>query len=386
MNEANQVNKPDDSSIAPLKRKRGRPRKYPATDLDHGGNIHFMQSGNRGGYSRTLPGSGEVNGNQLHRGDPVSNVNNAMVGQMVHGVIEAAFDAGYLLAVRVGNSETALRGVVFRPGHYVPISADNDVAPDVQMIGRNEVPLPRVNYAQVHGRNRRFRDRNGTSHATQSSNPGTSKGKQVASVVTQTSTAGFSLGTKPVAAPNGVPAVSYPLDGSQAAHPGPQKGKEITVAAYPSNGSTPVNQALHLHMENNHTTTPSGAPSETGPSNHKLSEALIDADAKSLKLPGKLLMDDSGISADGDVGDPNQALSVEPLRVFQPDGHGHPAATSRPPENFENGKLTTLLQESMETWMTESQEQVSDSGPKPDGMTGTAEPGSDENGRAEKSD
>ncbi|MED6203430.1 Protein METABOLIC NETWORK MODULATOR 1, partial [Stylosanthes scabra] len=65
-----------------------------------------------------------------------------MVGQAVSGVIEAVFDAGYLLSVRVGDSDTTLRGLVFKPGRYVPISSENDVAPGVPMIQRDEVPIP----------------------------------------------------------------------------------------------------------------------------------------------------------------------------------------------------------------------------------------------------
>ncbi|KAJ0809898.1 hypothetical protein HanPI659440_Chr01g0020511 [Helianthus annuus] len=65
-----------------------------------------------------------------------------MVGQTVTGVVEATFDAGYLLAVRIGNSKITLRGAVFKPGHTAPVTPENDVAPHVEMIKRTEIPFP----------------------------------------------------------------------------------------------------------------------------------------------------------------------------------------------------------------------------------------------------
>ncbi|EPS67288.1 hypothetical protein M569_07491, partial [Genlisea aurea] len=65
-----------------------------------------------------------------------------VVGQPVSGFVEASFDAGYLLTVKIGNTSPALRGIVFKPGHFVPVTAENDVAPHLQMIRRNEVDFP----------------------------------------------------------------------------------------------------------------------------------------------------------------------------------------------------------------------------------------------------
>ncbi|KAJ0267084.1 AT hook motif-containing protein [Hirschfeldia incana] len=84
----------------------------------------------------------------------------AMVGQQVTGVIEATFEAGFLLSVKLGNSDTVLRGVVFRPGRCEPVSVDNDIAPHVPMIARNSehhqhgLPAKR-------GRKSRFREKRG---------------------------------------------------------------------------------------------------------------------------------------------------------------------------------------------------------------------------------
>jgi hypothetical protein len=60
---------------------------------------------------------------------------NTFVGQSVHGVLDGSFDAGYLLMVRVGDTDTVLRGVVFDPGMSVPISKENDIAPNVTSYG-----------------------------------------------------------------------------------------------------------------------------------------------------------------------------------------------------------------------------------------------------------
>ncbi|XP_047342657.1 uncharacterized protein LOC124946135 isoform X2 [Impatiens glandulifera] len=94
-----------------VKRKRGRPRKE--------------QSEKRAKKSRTA--------------EPAAVSNNDGVGQEVTGVVNAVFDAGYLITVRIGNAGTAYSGVVFKPGNYIPISPEIDLAPNVQMIRRNEI-------------------------------------------------------------------------------------------------------------------------------------------------------------------------------------------------------------------------------------------------------
>ncbi|XP_012070809.1 uncharacterized protein LOC105632949 isoform X3 [Jatropha curcas] len=334
MSEANQGNNPDASAIVPVKRKRGRPRKYPRPDPNHGGNAHASrnQNPNHGGSSRVPPGFVRVNGNQPRQEDPVIDANDVMVGQVVHGVIEAAFDAGYLLSVRVGNSETTLRGVVFKPGHYVPVSADNDVAPGVQMIRRNEIQFPRENNPQVHSHNR-SRERNGTVHAPRATNPVVPKiRQQVPSVGSQSSSPGISRG-------NVVPVVLQPIDlsngvagelssvATQPAHAVGSKGKQALDAAQPSNGSPPANQLqaietqlLHFQSQNNHQVMSTGIQKEAG-LNQNSAEAAEDDDS-SADLP----------------------LSVEPLQSVQPVLNNHPAVLSRPLENYRTGKMTELLQ------------------------------------------
>ncbi|XP_058001342.1 protein METABOLIC NETWORK MODULATOR 1 isoform X1 [Hevea brasiliensis] len=397
MSEANQGNHPDESALVPVKRKRGRPRKYPRLDLGHGVDVRAArgQNPNHGGSSYVPPGFVTVNGNQPRQVDPVNDASDIMVGQVVHGVIEAAFDAGYLLTVRVGNSETTLRGVVFKPGRCVPVSTDNDVAPGIQMIRRNEIPIPRENYAQVPSHNPRSRERNGTFHTAQAANPVASKGKQVPSMASHASSPGNSRG-------NVVPVVLHPVDlsngtsgelSSVATQPADAvafKGKRVLDAAHPSNGSTSTNQVgaveaqlLHFQSQNNHQLMPSGLQKEAGV-NQNLLDAQQEAEAKSMKLPGmpfeKLLTEvikrtqvpslstktdngsavnlsakDSRRAAEDDVDGTGQPLYIEPLQSVQPVLHNHPAVVSRPLENYRTGRMTELLQKVLQENMTENQ-------------------------------
>ena len=375
MSEVNQGNNPDASAIIPLKRKRGRPRKYPKLEVDHNGNAYVPrdQNPNHGENARTTPGFGGVNGNRPHQVDPVNDAIDSMIGQSVHGIIEATFDAGYLLNVRVGDTETTLRGVVFKPGHYVPVMPENDIAPGVPMIRRNEIPLPRESNTKVHSRNPGPRDINGTAHAARAANPAGSKGKQVLSVVPQTPA--ISRGNlvpvvlQPVNLSNGAPSASAT---SQTPHPVTSKGKQIRDAAHSSNGSTPTNEVMQFQSQNNHQVmhsglqnpspfnqTQAGGPHEskanptktTGVPFEKLLTEVIkrvpaplqstDTNSSSaVNLPVK----DSGIVAEKDVSDTDQALSVEPLQVLQPNVGCHPAVASRPSEEYKTGKMTQLLQ------------------------------------------
>ncbi|XP_068668699.1 uncharacterized protein [Aristolochia californica] len=106
------------------KRKRGRPRKDDSVDMTG------------------ISGSDVAKRNRRRRVDSSDCTDTALVGQVVSGVLDGSFDAGYLLTVRVGETGTVLRGVVFEPGLSVPISAVNDVAPHIKMIRRNEVTSP----------------------------------------------------------------------------------------------------------------------------------------------------------------------------------------------------------------------------------------------------
>lgn len=102
-----------DTSSASTKRKRGRPRKDEA------------------------PGS-ESSRRALQ--NPNSNVE--LVGQQVSGSFVGVFDSGYLLTVQVGSSGPIMTGLVFDPRLSVPISAENDIAPHLPMLRRNDLFPP----------------------------------------------------------------------------------------------------------------------------------------------------------------------------------------------------------------------------------------------------
>lgn len=114
----------------PMKRKRGRPRKDES-----------LLS------SKKKPAMPELDSIKKNKESASTSggVNDVMVGQMVTGVIEGSFDAGYLLNVKLGDTDTLLRGVVFLPGRFTPISAANDVAPHVKMYNRKDIPIPVFN-------------------------------------------------------------------------------------------------------------------------------------------------------------------------------------------------------------------------------------------------
>ncbi|KZV56409.1 hypothetical protein F511_00406 [Dorcoceras hygrometricum] len=125
----NQVNQGEGSVIPfihQVKKRRGRPRKETRLKL-----------------ARAADAPPGFEGKQEYHPQRAYKTNSdIMVGQAVTGVVQATFDAGYLLTVRIGNSNTNFRGVVFKPGHYSPISAETDIAPHLQMIKRNDVLLP----------------------------------------------------------------------------------------------------------------------------------------------------------------------------------------------------------------------------------------------------
>ncbi|XP_018456109.1 protein METABOLIC NETWORK MODULATOR 1 isoform X2 [Raphanus sativus] len=118
------------------KRKPGRPRKHLKLDSPEQSSRHIEDN------------------------------DEAMVGQHVTGVIEATFEAGFLLSVKLGNSDTVLRGVLFKPGRCEPVSVDNDIAPHVPMITRNSDVVVQHQHHGLpakRGRKSRFREKRGTS-------------------------------------------------------------------------------------------------------------------------------------------------------------------------------------------------------------------------------
>ena len=382
MNQENdQENNPDTSADALLKRKRGRPRKYPKYNLNQGENAQTPsnQNPNRAENTRIPPGFEGVNGNQPCQANPINDANDVMVGQAVSGVIEAAFDAGYLLTVIVGNSDTSLRGVVFKPGHYVPVSEENDVAPNVQMIRRNEIPFPRErNELHVNSH------RNGTAHPfnepavanqvpqARASNLGGPKRKHVHSVATQSTSPLMSRGNvvpvvlQPGSLPNGKSVANQPsLVASQPAHLVASKGKQVSEAAYTSSGGTPTkqmptvgNQIFPTQPQSSNHAVPKGIQSENVSYNQSPAEVFQETETKSMtgmpfeKLLTEVMkriqvppqpMDAQGLSVkDSEHNlEEDQPLSPEPLQAIQP---AHSSSVLKPLENFRTGKMTELLQ------------------------------------------
>ncbi|XP_022716909.1 uncharacterized protein LOC111275681 [Durio zibethinus] len=376
----NQDNDPEDnldaSADVPLKRKRGRPRKFPKHNLNQGETI---QTPNHAENTHIPPGYEGVNGNQPHQANPINDSNDVMVGQAVYGVIEAAFDAGYLLTVRVGNSDTTLRGVIFKPGHYVPVSPENDVAPNVQMIRRNEIPFPRERNEQ-HINSHRI----GSAHPfsepavanqvprARASNLGGSKRKHVQLVTTQYTSPLMSRGSvvpvvlKPAGLPNGESVADQPsVVASQPTHLVASKGKQVSEASDTSNGAAPTNQMptvgnqmLPTQPQSGNHTVPKGIQSETVSFNQPPAEVLQEKEAKSMtgmpfeklltevmkriQVPSQPLDAQGGnltVKNSGHNQEDDQPLSIEPLQAVQP---AHSSVLK--PENFRTGKMTELLQ------------------------------------------
>ncbi|KAI0507509.1 hypothetical protein KFK09_013634 [Dendrobium nobile] len=113
MAQPNQQHNSDDPSVTPIKRKRGRPRKDEVPESEP----------NKRSKRCTVLQS--------------PSTNDSLVGQEVSCSFIGVFDAGYLLTVQVGSSGPILTGMVFDPRLSVPVSAENDIAPHLPMLGRN---------------------------------------------------------------------------------------------------------------------------------------------------------------------------------------------------------------------------------------------------------
>ncbi|KAI3718731.1 hypothetical protein L6452_19613 [Arctium lappa] len=134
------------ASELPVKRKRGRPRK----DESMPRNDKRQTQTSSISPAQPPPISAVTNLQPLPTVamNPIAD-NHNMVGQVVTGVIDGVFDAGYLLSVRVGPNNTLLRGLVFQQGHFCPITPANDVAPHLKMCRRQVFQLPNSNQNQL---------------------------------------------------------------------------------------------------------------------------------------------------------------------------------------------------------------------------------------------
>lgn len=147
MNQQNMSKTPSSStSDLPIKRKRGRPRK----DESISRNDQKRQTPTTISPSQPQPMSAvtTIQPPPTITMNPIGD-NHNMVGQVVTGVIDGVFDAGYLLSVRVGPNNTLLRGLVFQQGHFCPITPMNDVAPHLKMSRRENYQIPISNQTQL---------------------------------------------------------------------------------------------------------------------------------------------------------------------------------------------------------------------------------------------
>lgn len=269
----------------PVKRGRGRPRKD--NSLKRVKTAHFPP---------VFKQTNEIPSEQV---DTVNVANDGMIGQAVTGVVETAFDAGYFLNVRIGDSNINFRGVVFKPGHFDPVTAENDVAPHVPMIKRNDIHLPIRNQIQVHGHD--WRPQLNVSAPTTAPPSGHLVGARgaVVPVVLQ-----------PVNPTNGFPPTTQaPPDSSQAAH---MKG------ALKERGLQTV------------------APLAMLPPDDSLIEVTNGIEASHKLSAGNL-----NVVLERDIGDMNEPPSIEPSDSMN---SPLPTSVSKPLMNYGIGRMTELLQ------------------------------------------
>ncbi|XP_033510937.1 uncharacterized protein [Nicotiana tomentosiformis] len=127
MNDHNKQDHLTAPTILPVKRRRGRPRK------DGGLAKRVMLQTPR------TPATENSNKIQQHAEmSQKDSTSENMLGQIVSGVIDGCFDAGYFLSIKIGNSANTFRGLVFVPGRFSPITAANDIAPQVKMYHRSQ--------------------------------------------------------------------------------------------------------------------------------------------------------------------------------------------------------------------------------------------------------
>lgn len=373
MNQATHAAGASAPQALPLKRKRGRPRKD--------------QSLNRFQSTRIPSGFGS-RGNQSHRVDKIDDTNGGMVGQPVTGVIEAAFDAGYLLTVRIGNSNTNFRGVVFKPGNYSPITAENDVAPHVQMIKRNEVRFPVENQLQSSNWPRERTELNGSSHVNQVQafvpqpvNMVAAKGKHTSLTTVPCASMG-SRGTvvpvvlQPVNLVNGSPPTNQtPAD------PSALRDKDVVnaepLAMLPPAGMSSAqfvmcrNQQKASPVQTSHQVKPRSPQNENGSCNedrHEIGESNGAKDKKFTDVgePGEPSTGAQGSSESLETHLENSKSSTENSQMDLDNEicNNQTPYTPKPLKNYGTGRMTELLQalqENMDMHVGHSEGRAADS-------------------------
>lgn len=344
-NEPQQMSGSVPPSDASAKRKRGRPRKDRSQNPGKSTHVPYKrdQNHNHGEGAPIPPGFEGANGNQQPPSvDTIkSKKEESVIGQIVTGVIEAVFDAGYLLSVRIGDSDTSLRGLVFKPGHYVPVSAENDVAPSLKMIRRNEVPFPSRNQ----GHKRRGRERS-DHHAAYLSN-GSPSSNQLAKVratplsmvAAQPTHPVGERGTvvpvilQPLSLPNGaIPAVEAPPIASQPAHLAASKIRQPPLTqeaasrvSQTDSGSTslPFDDLVTAAKKMHGSPQSAETPSDSGQSS-------------------KVLPNTSGLTSEKDQ-DLSKPLLVKPLQAIRSNTQDQSASIPHTFPERRTGKMTELL-------------------------------------------
>ncbi|KAK9057058.1 hypothetical protein SSX86_024425 [Deinandra increscens subsp. villosa] len=325
MDPMNQEVSPNATVSGLEKRKRGRPRKDPS------------ERQARKAHSQA---AASMPPDIIHppRVDPINDPTESMVGQIVTGVVQATFDAGYLLAVRIGNSKITLTGAVFKPGHTAPVTPENDVAPHVEMIKRTEVPFP-TELQPKRRRKRRSKEKNmqlvtyvgnGADPAVTSSAP---KTNQVLSPLVP------HVGARGTV----VPVVLQPINlsnGISTNQPAPHlrasQGKTVhsvlPLAVCPPN--RPTSQGPDSQTSSQFTATPSGSGSENAPFKYK-------EGGKMVKLSD---VQDGVVKTESDIGDTNEPLFVEPLQTRHTVPHFGPPPGLGGVMHGRTGRMTELLQ------------------------------------------
>jgi hypothetical protein len=142
----------DAKSQPPPKRQRGRPRKSevtPGTESSGEGVPPQTSTPTKSVEASTPKKSDDAKPKRIRKKKAelaaAAIVDETLIGQPVTGVLDGSFDAGYLLSVRVGNTDTILHGAVFGPGLSLPISKVNDIAPTVRFVMTHEmIPEPQA--------------------------------------------------------------------------------------------------------------------------------------------------------------------------------------------------------------------------------------------------
>lgn len=122
-------------SPSPPKKKRGRPRKSettPVSEKRNNNNRNTAKPASTNAVDRQARAKAKPRVSQSDQNTAPSGDAKPLVGQSVHGVVDGSFDAGYLVTIRVGATDTVYRGVVFGPGLSIPVNNDNDVTPTLK--------------------------------------------------------------------------------------------------------------------------------------------------------------------------------------------------------------------------------------------------------------